>query len=69
MEKGWVLLIRSKDRIYLEILHKMLLNNNINAVILDQDNIYGGSFNEAEVYVNEENLVKAVHLIKSNKDE
>lgn len=68
MEKGWTLVYSSGNVQRAELIKAMLIENDIEAVILNkQDSSY--AFGDVEVYVKEEHQLKANHLIKSNTAE
>ncbi len=68
MEKGWTLVYSTGNLQRAELIKAMLQENGIEAVVLNkQDSSY--AFGDVEVYVTEENQLKANHLIKSNTDE
>ena len=69
--RKWKSVFESKESYRAEIIHKLLLSNNINATILNmEDRSYVGiGLGTIRVMVNEIDLDRAVGLIKSDINE
>ena len=70
-QRQWKSVFESKESYRAEIVHKLLLSNNINATILNmEDRSYVGiGLGTIRVMVNENDLDRAVGLIKSDINE
>lgn len=70
-QSQWKSVFESKEPYRAEIIHKLLLSNNINATILNmEDRSYVGiGLGTIRVMVNEIDLDRAVGLIKSDINE
>lgn len=64
MEKDWVKVYSTADVIEAEMVKSMLRENGIQVVVLNQkdSSLFIG---EAEIYVRQEDVLKATHLIKN----
>ena len=64
MEKDWVKIYSTSDVIKAEMAKSLLLENSIQSVIINKkdSSLFIG---EAEIYVTQENVLKATHLIKN----
>lgn len=64
MEKDWVKIYSNADVINAEIVKSALIENGLQAVIINKK---ASSFNigEAELYVKQEEALKAAHIIKN----
>lgn len=65
MENNWFLVYSSDKPWQAEIVKQVLIENNIEAVVINKNDSSYLAFGEAEVYVNEENAEEAKKLIKS----
>jgi len=64
MEKNWVK-IRAFNKIYLgEIAKEVLLDNGINAVVINKQASTHLDFGDVEIYVAKENALKAINYLK-----
>ena len=64
MEKDWINIF-STDTVYLaEIIKDMLIDNNIQAVVINKNDSAYITIGEAEVYVKNDHAVKAKFLIE-----
>jgi hypothetical protein len=64
MEKDWTT-IYSTDQLYIaELAKQMLLDNGIEAVVVNKRDSAYNTFGDIEVYVNRDNVIKALLLIK-----
>jgi len=68
MEKDWVKVYSSSDVIKAEIVKSSLLENNIQAVVINKRDSSLLVIGEAEVYVKKEDVLMATHLIKNVLD-
>ena len=70
-KRKWKSILESKDSYRAEIIHKLLLANDINAAILNkEDRSYVGiGLGTLSVMVNEADLCKALNLIKTDLNE
>ena len=70
-QRQWKSVFESRESYRAEIIHKLLLSNNINATILNmEDRSYVGiGLGTIRVMVNEIDLDRAVGLIKSDINE
>lgn len=63
MEKDWVVVFSSGQPFEADIIHGMLMEKGINAVVVNgRDSVYG-SFGEASIYVHESNAEQSRKLI------
>ena len=64
MEKDWVKIYSNSDVIKAEMAKSFLLENNIQSVVINKkdSSLFIG---EAELYVKQEDVLKATHLIKN----
>ena len=69
MEKDWEIVYFTDKPYQAQLVKQLLLNNNIEAVILNQHDSTYQSFGNAEVYVNLKDKEKASQLIKDSKIE
>jgi len=69
MEKKWINLYSSSNPIEVEIVKQMLDENNINAVILNNQDSSYNMFGSIDLYVKEENQTIALQLIKEQHNE
>jgi hypothetical protein len=63
MEKDWVCIYRNSFVPKAEIIKQLLIDNTIEAVLLNKQDSSYQSFGEAEIYVHQSNVLKAKHLI------
>ena len=68
MEKDWVKVYTTNDAFKAGLVKDLLENNDIPAVILNKKETLTVIIGVAEVYVEREDAVKAVNLIKSTFD-
>jgi hypothetical protein len=70
-KRKWKSIFESKDSYRAEIIHKLLLSNDINATILNkEDRSYVGiGLGRLSVMVNEVDMCKALSLIKTDLNE
>ena len=70
-KRKWKSIFESKDSYRAEIIHKLLLTNDINAAILNkEDRSYVGiGLGTLSVMVNETDVCKALSLIKTDLNE
>jgi hypothetical protein len=64
MEEGWVHVYNVGQRYFAELIKQMLADHNIQAVLLDKKDSAYTTFGEIEIYVREENQLRARNLIK-----
>lgn len=68
MEKDWTLVFSTGNLQIAELMKAMLEGNGVKAVVLNkQDSAY--TFGDIEVYVKQQDQLKANHLIKSHNEE
>ncbi len=64
MDKNWTT-IYSTDQLYIaELAKQMLHDNGIEAVVINKRDSTYNTFGDIEVYVNRDNVIKALVLIK-----
>lgn len=68
MEKNWKQVFLSGQMYQAEIARELLVNNGINAVVLNQKDSSYTSFGSIEVYVNDEDESKAIEILKELKN-
>ncbi len=68
MEKDWVKVYSTSDVIKAEMAKSLLQENNIQAVVLNKRDSSLLVIGEAEVYVKQEDVLNATHLIKNAFD-
>ncbi|MDZ4845899.1 MAG: DUF2007 domain-containing protein [Chitinophagales bacterium] len=68
MEKDWIKVFTTPDVIKADLVKDLLDNNDIPAVVLNKKETLTALIGEAEVYVEREDAVKAINLIKSTFD-
>jgi len=68
MEKDWVKVFSTNDVIKADLVKDLLENNDIPAVVLNKKESLTVILGEAEVYVQRENAVTAINLIKTTFD-
>jgi predicted transcriptional regulator len=68
MEKDWVKIFSTSDVVKADLVKDLLDNNDIPAVVLNKKETLTVIIGEVEVYVEREDAVKAVNLIKSTFD-
>ena len=69
MEKKWINLYSSSNPIEVEIVKQMLDENNINAVILNNQDSSYNMFGSIDLYVKEENQKTGLQLINKQNNE
>ena len=68
MEKDWIKVFTTNDAIKADLVKDLLENNDIPAVVLNKKETLTVIIGYAEVYVEREDAVKAINLIKSTFD-
>jgi len=69
MEKGWQEIYMTSHEYKAEMAKDILESENIKTVVLNQHDTAYQTFGEFRVYVAEENVAKAVELLKNLKSE
>jgi hypothetical protein len=67
MEKDWVKIFTSTNFYQSEIVKQMLIENDIEAVLLNKQ-LSGYNIGSVEVYIHQEDFSKAVEIIALNED-
>jgi hypothetical protein len=68
VDKNWVKIFSTSANYKAEFIHGLLLENDINAVIVNKkDSSY--LFGEVEIYVNSEDVIMAKHIITTQEEE
>ena len=66
MKPGWNNILTSTDYFKIQLLHALLIKNNIPAIIMNKkDSLY--LFGDIELYVKKEDILNAKKLIQSQK--
>ena len=68
MEKNWVKIYTTADEIKAQMVKDVLENNGIRSVILNKKDSSYVVIGDVEIYVNRDNVLKAMTLIKSTLD-
>ena len=68
MNKGWTKIHITSDRFSGEVIKNMLENHDIACVIIDKKDSAYQVFGEVELYVHQENVIKAKHLINKQQE-
>ena len=68
MEKDWIKVYTTNDAMKADLVKDLLDNNDIPAVVLNKKETLTVIIGYAEVYVEREDAVKAINLIKSTFD-
>ncbi len=68
MEKDWIKVYTTNDAMKADLVKDLLENNDIPAVVLNKKETLTVIIGYAEVYVEREDAVKAINLIKSTFD-
>ncbi len=66
MQRDWVKVYTSDDFFKSEIVKQVLLENDINAVLIDKRG-FPYRFGEVEVYIHEDSFQKAIEIIISSE--
>lgn len=66
MEKGWIKIFTSANFYQSEIVKQMLIENNIDAVLLNKQ-LSGYNIGAVEVYIHQEDFSKAVEIMALNQ--
>jgi hypothetical protein len=66
MEKDWVKIFTSSDFYRAEIIKQMLIENDIDAVLLNKQ-LSGYNIGAVEVYIHQEDFSKAVEIMALNQ--
>ena len=69
MEKNWIKIYGSTDPVEVEILKHVLLENNIHAVNINQQDSSYLMFGSIDLYVKSDNQKKALQLIEKQQNE
>lgn len=69
MEPDWVKVHSSKNRFRAQFLRSLLIDNGINAVLLDQQDSFYLSLGELHLYVERDDAMKAKTLIDKALEE
>jgi hypothetical protein len=64
MEEDWVMVHQTGQEFHAEMLKKMLADHDITAVVMNKKDSSYKTFGDIEIYVKEENLLRAKTLIK-----
>jgi autotransporter translocation and assembly factor TamB len=64
MEKGWMMVWTVEKEYFAELIKKMLADHDIQAVSINKKDSSYTTFGDIEIYVKEENHLKARTLIK-----
>ena len=67
MEKGWIKIFTSSDFYRSEIVKQVLIENQIDAVLLNKQDSSYRSFGQIEVYIHQEDFSKAVEIMALNQ--
>ncbi len=65
MEKDWKLIYTTSQPYQAELIKQKLENDGIESVVINKHDSTYNTFGEAEIYVNEIDKEKAIHLIKN----
>ena len=65
MEKEWLIIYTTSFAPQAEIIKGMLLENEIESVIISKQDSSYISFGEVELYVHQDDVIKAKHLINT----
>ena len=68
MTNDWTKIYSGGNLIEVEILKGMLLDNEIDAVIINKRDSSYTTFGEVELYVTKDEAVRAINLIKINQE-
>lgn len=66
MEKGWIKIFTSSNFYQSEIVKQMLIENQIDAVLLNKQ-LSGYNIGAVEVYIHQEDFSKAVEIMALNQ--
>jgi hypothetical protein len=66
MEKGWIKIFTSSDFYRSEIIKQALIENDIDAVLLNKQ-LSGYNIGAVEVYIHQEDFSKAVEIMALNQ--
>jgi hypothetical protein len=67
VEKGWVKIFQTTELYKIEIIKSMLEEHEIMAVVFNKIDSSYLSFGELELYVAQEDIIRAIQLIKDNQ--
>ncbi|MEO8886952.1 MAG: DUF2007 domain-containing protein [Mucilaginibacter sp.] len=67
MEKDWIKIFTSTDFYRAEIVKQVLIENSIDAVLLNKQDSAYRSFGAIEVYIHQEDFSKAVEIMALNQ--
>ena len=67
MEKDWIKIFTSSDFYRSEIVKQVLIENQIDAVLLNKQDSSYRSFGQIEVYIHQEDFSKAVEIMALNQ--
>lgn len=65
MEQDWICIFKNSFIPKVELLKQLLLDNQIEAILLNKQDSSYPSFGEAELYVHQSSVLKAKHLIEN----
>lgn len=68
MEKDWVKIYTSSNYYRSEIIKQALIENDIEAVLLNKQDSAYGTFGNFEVYIHQKDLSKATEIIAANEE-
>lgn len=66
MEKNWIKLFNSTNFYQAELLKQALIENGIDAVVMNRQDTSYGLFGQVEVYIHQDNFSVATELMISN---
>lgn len=69
MEADWVKVHSSTNRFRVQFLQSLLMDNGIQAVLLDQQDTFYTSIGEVHLYVERDDAMKARNLIDKSQEE
>ncbi|MCH4896978.1 MAG: DUF2007 domain-containing protein [Marinifilaceae bacterium] len=69
MEKDWTIVFSTTQDFKANLVLTLLKENNINAVKINEKDTTFGTFGDIEVYVNKDDLEKALQIIKTTSSE
>ena len=68
MEKGWIKIFTTSDAVQAQIVKDLLQNHGISSVIINKKDSSYVVIGDVEVYVQRDNAMKAIHLVKGMTD-
>ena len=68
MEKDWVKIYTSSNYYRSEIIKQALIENDIEAVLMNKQDSAYGTFGNIEVYIHQKDLSKATEIIAANEE-